>query len=147
MWTTVHREVSPWDAHIVAGRLQAEGVHAVVLFEHCIFLNWSKSMVYGMVPIQVPHGQAGAARQVLQSWRQGDYEAALAAELALPGEVRCPRCSGYQWQWRRDGWSRMFAVLMFVFPGGFFSPELSGRRCGHCGLRQSLAEMDGGEKP
>ena len=143
MWTTVHREISPWDAHIVAGRLQAEGVPAFVLFDNIMRLNWSNSLAYGMVPIQVPSRQADAARAVLQAWRDGEFDAALSAEQALPGDVHCPRCASYRWRWGRDGWASALAILCWGF-GFVFPPQPTGRRCTHCGLRQTLAEMDEG---
>ena len=144
MWITVHREISPWDAHIVAGLLQSEGVHAKVLFDQMMTLRWQTSLAYGMVQVQVPDAQAGQAQHILQAWRAGEYEAALARELGLPGAVRCPRCSGYRWRARRDGRSRLFATACLFVLGGIFPAELSGRQCGACGLRQTLKMMDEG---
>lgn len=143
MWTTVHREISPWDAHIVAGRLQAEGLNTCVLFDNIVRIDWSQSLSYGGVHVQVPDAELAHARQVLCALANGDYEADLAAELALPGDVRCPRCGSYRWRWRRGGYSSAFAVLCAAW-GAIFAPQLTGRRCGSCGLRQTLAEMDEG---
>lgn len=146
MWTTVHRETSPWDAHIVAGRLQAEGLRPYLHSIEHISVAWPYAMALGMVRVQVPSAEAAQAREVLQAWRQGEYDAALAVELALPPDtVRCPQCDGYRWRAMRNPWSRAVAVLcVFYFGGSVFPPELTGRRCRQCGLRQSLAQMDEG---
>ena len=104
-WITVHRETSPWDAHIVAGLLQSEGLTPFLHSVHHTSVAWLDSFVLGMVRVQVPQAQAEQARQVLQAWQQGDYHAALAAELALPEDVRCPRCHHYRWRATRSHWS------------------------------------------
>ena len=145
MWTTVHREISPWDAHIVAGRLAAEGLNPFLHSAQHVGVNWPFSLALGMVRVQVPAAEADQARQVLQAWRDGAYDAALADELALPGDVRCPRCDGYHWRPVRSGWSRAVSVAcLFYFGGSGFPPSPIGRRCGGCGGRQSLAVVDGG---
>ena len=148
MWVTVHREISPWDAHIVAGLLQAEGLNPFVHSAHHTSAAWLYSLTLGMVRVQVPQVQAEQAFQILHAWRQGEYHAALAAELALPEDVRCPRCRNYRWRAMRSHWSRALAVLLtFYFSGAAFPPELTGRRCRSCGLRQSLTAMDGAQTP
>ena len=145
MWTTVHREISPWDAHIVAGMLQAEGLTPFLHSVQHAGANWPMSLMLGMVRVQVPLAEADAARAVLQAWREGEYDAALSAEQALPGDVHCPRCQQYRWLTQRSGWSRMLDVFCgFFFSGSIFVPEVAGRRCGGCGLRQTPAEIDEG---
>ena len=145
MWTTVHREISPWDAHIVAGMLQAEGLTPFLHSVQHAGANWPMSLMLGMVRVQVPLAEADAARAVLQAWREGEYDAALSAEQALPGDVHCPRCQQYRWRVQRSGWARALDVACgCCFAGSIFVPEPTGRRCGGCGLRQTLAEMDAG---
>lgn len=136
VWVTVHTEVSPWDAQIVAGRLRAEGVSAIVLFDQWITLAWPKSLAYGLVPIQVPAEQIQAAREVLEIWRQGAWETALAHELQLDYDVDCPCCGAYRWLPLRAVGSQLLAVCMALLWGAAFVPELVGRRCGACGMRQ-----------
>ncbi|MFD1712020.1 DUF2007 domain-containing protein [Ottowia sp. GY511] len=143
MWTTVHREISPWDAHIVAGMLQAEGLTPFLHSVQHVGAYWPMSLMLGMVRVQVPLAEAEAARAVLQAWREGEFDAALSAEQALPGDVYCPRCAIYRWRWGRDGWASALATLCWGF-GCVFPPPPTGRRCTHCGLRQTLAEMDEG---
>ena len=145
MWTTVHREISAWDAHIVAGRLQAEGLSPFLHSAHHVGVNWPFSLALGMVRVQVSLAEADAARAVLQAWRDGDFDSALTAEQSLPGDVHCPRCQQYRWRTRRSGWSRALNVFCgFYFAGAIFPPAPTGRRCGGCGLRQTLTEMDEG---
>ena len=145
MWTTVHREISPWDAHIVAGRLRAEGLQPVLQSVEHVSVFWAMSLALGMVHVQVPTAEAAQARQVLQAWQQGDYDDALAAELSLPAVSHCPQCGSYRWRALRSVASRALAVVCTLYFGGAaFSPEVVGRRCRRCGLRQSLAEMNEG---
>jgi hypothetical protein len=62
MLMTVHREISPWDAHIVMGRLCAEGLHPSVLSANHISLMWPMSMMLGSVRTGRPCAMAGRAR-------------------------------------------------------------------------------------
>jgi hypothetical protein len=134
MLTTVHREISPWDAHIVMGRLRAEGLHPSLLSEHHISLVWPWSMVLGEVRIQVPQAEADHARAVLTDWREGLYQQALEDELGLPNATHCPRCQRVNWVAMRDGWSRALACVMWwFFRSPIFPPEITGRRCWACG--------------
>jgi Zn ribbon nucleic-acid-binding protein len=133
MLITVHREVSPWDAHIVMGRLRAEGLHPSLHSEHHIRMVWRFSMVLGMVQIQVPLAEAACARAVLDDWRAGLYQEAMERELGLPAEARCPQCQQYDWQPLRDIWWRLLACAMLFFWHAMFPPEVIGRRCRVCG--------------
>jgi len=129
MLTTVHREISPWDAHIVAGRLRVEGLHPSVQFEHHVRMVWKNSMAFGMVQIQVPLAEAAHAREVLADWRNGLYQEALEDELGLPGLARCPRCGRCNWLPLRDTSSRWLACVMLFL----LSLTIIGRRCRVCG--------------
>jgi hypothetical protein len=146
MLTTVHRETSPWDAHIVAGRLRAEGLHPSLFAEHWIGLHWCRSMAYGMVQIQVPAPEAAAARRVLDDWRAGHHHQALERELGLPATARCPHCAHYDWVPVRQRDARLLACVLF-FWGATIPPALAGRRCCACGHVERWGDFTAGPGP
>ncbi|MDR2153897.1 MAG: DUF2007 domain-containing protein, partial [Burkholderiaceae bacterium] len=71
MLITVHHEINPWDAHIIMGRLRAEGLHPSLLSEHHVRMNWLISTALGGVRIQVPLAEVDRARELLDAWRAG----------------------------------------------------------------------------
>jgi tetratricopeptide (TPR) repeat protein len=54
-------------AHIVRGRLEAEGLYAVVADENTVNANWFYSNFVGGVKVQVPESQVEAARRILHT--------------------------------------------------------------------------------
>jgi hypothetical protein len=146
MLTTVHRELSPWDAHIVMGRLHAEGLHPSLLAERHIGLIWSQSLMLGQVQIQVPLAEAARACEVLDNWRAGVYQDAMEEELGLPRSAHCPRCQSAHWVPVRDIWSRLLACVMFFWKANF-PPKMIGRRCRACGYVERWGRLDESAAP
>jgi len=75
------------EAHILVARLRYEGIDARVFDADFVRQDWFKMLVYGGFRIVVPEESATAARQILQSYRNG--------ELTLPDEdggTPCPNC-------------------------------------------------------
>ena len=133
MLITVHREITPWDAHIIVGRLRAEGLHPSLLSEYHVSAKWVFSTALGGVQIQVPLTEVACACKVLDDWRAGFYQEAMENELGLPNTARCPQCQHSDWVPMRDVWSRLLACVMWVFWSVNFPPEIIGRRCRACG--------------
>ena len=133
MLVTVHREINPWDAHIVRALLESEGVPATVGFEHHISANWCASLALGGVRVQVPMSFLDQARTVLDDWRRSVLARALEAEWGLPAEV-CPRCGADDWlAWRPMHFgSLLLLVLGFRFGIIFPWPRAVGRCCRQC---------------
>lgn len=71
-WCVVDRYVNAIDAHIVRGRLEAEGVPAMVGNEHLVTQNWLWSQALGGVVIRVPEGQLAQARQIIAALDKGE---------------------------------------------------------------------------
>ena len=84
-WRIVDRYVNAIEAHIVRGRLEAEGIPAVVGNEHLVTQNWLLSSVTGGVVVRVPAEMLEDARAVIAGIDDGEF--------AEPGET-CPRCGG-----------------------------------------------------
>jgi hypothetical protein len=129
---TVDRYVSPWDAHIVRGRLETEGLMAWVLNEHYIGVDWPSALALGLVRIVVPRLQEAQAREVMDALREGVFEAHLAAMLDEPGDS-CPRCGSFRSEVFRDWLGRaVVAAAAFVLHVIFPPPcEVRCRDCGH----------------
>jgi hypothetical protein len=72
-WRIVDRYVNAIDAHIVRGRLEAEGIPAEVGNEHLVTQNWLWSQAVGGVVIRVPAGRLADAREVIAALDKGEY--------------------------------------------------------------------------
>lgn len=65
------------DAHIAAGRLEAEGIQSWIMDEHLVQTDWLYSIAVGGIKVQVRPDDVSRAQEVLQR----DYS----HELDLPG--------------------------------------------------------------
>lgn len=65
--------LSPLEASIVAGRLEAEGIAVMLLDEHVVWNNQLQSQAVGGVKLLVKQPDREAARRVLDNIRRGEY--------------------------------------------------------------------------
>jgi hypothetical protein len=72
-WRVVDRYVNAIEAHIVRGRLEAEGIPAQVGNEHLVSQNWLWSQAVGGVVIRVPESRLTEARQVIAALDNGEF--------------------------------------------------------------------------
>lgn len=96
--------MTPIEAYIIKGRMEAEGIIAVVLFEHHIWAKWPLSHALGGVRLLVPHAMADAAHQITQGINSGEYEKILVEEQGL-STLTCPECGSskigvHVWLWK-----------------------------------------------
>jgi hypothetical protein len=91
MLITLSHYTNPLEAYIIQGRLAAESINSVILFEQHIWANWTSSLALGGVRLMVPVCELEQARSVLAEIAAGQYEAGLALELPT-SKQRCPRC-------------------------------------------------------
>jgi hypothetical protein len=131
---TVDRFTTPWEAHIVRGLLESEGVPAWLADEHQIGANWRMSQAFGGVRLQVPASYHAQALDVLAALRNGEYLSALEAQLQIPPN-RCPTCSSIDIRLLRSPSSVAFVIALFLFVGFFFPPAIGGQGCNGCGAR------------
>ncbi len=111
-------------AHVAAGRLQAEGLDAVIADANHAAADWLVMQALGGVKIRIPAEQYDAARAVLARVEAGDFalqpadtdgaapkadDAAFAPEGPVaPAPLKdpsCPVCHGpgqpwHSWRWR-----------------------------------------------
>jgi hypothetical protein len=111
MYTTVSIHTNPLEAYIYKGRLEAEGIEGLVLFEHHIWAKWSVSHALGCVRLLAPSNMIEQASQVVRAVQAGEYEAILIAQQGL-SQHACPRCGStnngvHAWLWK--------LALVFLF--------------------------------
>ena len=104
MYTLVSTHMTPVEAYIIKGRLEADGVIGVVLFEHHVWANWSLSTALGGVRLLVPHAMADSAREVARQINSGEYEKLLIEEQGM-SVLSCPNCGStntgaHVWLWK-----------------------------------------------
>lgn len=83
---TVAVTTSPWEAHVLRGLMESEGIPAVLFNEHHVWANWSMSQALGGVEIQVPAEFAPSAAGVLDHRTKGLYFSALTEAFSARGE-------------------------------------------------------------
>ena len=82
----------PYQAHLAKGKLEAEGIPAIVLDEHLVQINFNFSQAIGGVKVQVPEAALDEAREILKADHLEKLSAADEAKLEpAPHEV-CPKC-------------------------------------------------------
>lgn len=88
---TVTTTTNPIEAHIIRGRLEAEGIPAFVLFEHHVWANWWMSQALGGVRVQVPESYVEQAKAVLADIEQDTFQTEL-DQQQNQDVLTCPNC-------------------------------------------------------
>lgn len=155
-YRTVARYDTALEAHLAAGRLQTEGIDAVIADEHYVTINWMMAGALGGVKIRVPAEQAEAAAAVLAQLQAGEFALSAVSDTgdspaieplsahtpnapAPAPDPHCPRCDGIAqphrgWRWRLS----MLLVHAFTLPVPF--KEKQAWRCAECGKRWRTQE-------
>jgi len=89
MLVTIGHYLNPIEAHIIRGRLEAEGMPAYVQHEHHIWAKWTLSLALGFVKVQVNSQDANAALTIIEQIQAGEF--ALIDEDESETHC-CPRC-------------------------------------------------------
>ncbi|HPF72001.1 MAG: DUF2007 domain-containing protein [Lysobacteraceae bacterium] len=79
--TIARTEMAP-EAHILRGRLEAEGIPAFIQHEHHVTMDWLVSNALGGVRLQVPVEYAQEAVAILRAIRDGELKLAGGANVA-----------------------------------------------------------------
>ena len=114
-----------WEAEIVVGRLQAEGIDAQLRDQHIVSTNWLYSNAVGGVKVMVPHDQLEMARSILEAPIE-EYE-----EDTPPGWGSCIECGSTDLEpitSRRSAW---ISYLLLGFPLFAAKRKLHCLKCGH----------------
>ena len=131
--TTVETFISPWDAHIAKGRLEAEGIPVFIVHEHHIWANWIYSQALGGVKLQVPTNYAEEALKVIRSHIKGEYESSLPDELAEHNGNMCSKCGSTDF---KSKYPIALVVLVILTLGLFaiiFPLRKDRHSCRNCG--------------
>lgn len=128
------------DAHIIKGRLEAEGIPALVQDDQYITMDWMLSAALGGVKVSVPEPYQEAAIAILQSTESNTFERSLTNNEALLSQpeaeflpeipMQCPVCEGFSIS--RIEWLRQLSLIILFM---FHSPLAFSQRhysCDHC---------------
>ena len=106
-WVTIQHFYHPTEAHIVAGRLESEGIPVFLLGINHVTANWLMATALGGIQLQVPGSLEDEARQIL-----ADAAPAESAEEEL-----CPSCGSSNISVLGGSWRFAFlAVHLFSIP-------------------------------
>lgn len=78
MYTTVASYIDPIEAHVVCGRLRAEGFTVYVADAHSTLGNWDWRLAIGGAKVRVLGSEFVQARELVRALDRGEY--ALTAE-------------------------------------------------------------------
>lgn len=132
MPVTIATFLDPAEAHIVCGRLQAEGIAASVAFDGHVGANWPLALALGGVAVQVPASQFADAAGILQAYAAGEYAGDVDA---ITGDVPavCTACGGEECIARVPAAQKALAVALFLFGGATFPTRQDDVVCARCG--------------
>jgi hypothetical protein len=135
---TVSAFREPYEAHLFRGRLEAEGIFALVLHEYWIGNEWPMSVAFGGVKVQVLQGQYEAAREIERACCRGEYRGFLREELGDLDDAVCPHCGGTEYRQRRPIIRAALAIMVSLTLGSVVPPTGWILRCKGC-LREYRA--------
>jgi len=102
MYRTVAAYPDPLLAHIVRGRLEAEGIAAWVADEHSVLMNWDWRVALGGAKVRVATEQFAEAREVVRELDRGAFF------IATDEDDSVPAC--------RETWSSRLACFALLAP-------------------------------
>ncbi len=111
----IDRYESPWEAHIAAGRLEAEGIDPFVAHQYHIWAYWPLSLALGWVKIHVWEAEEEEARKLLEYHRTGYFQDLLLDWFPELDEEVCPECRGREIVKTLPVRERVLCMLLFPF--------------------------------
>ncbi len=122
----------PLEAHILMGRLEADGIPTFLSSEYHVSLQWHLSLALGGVRISVPETVESEALSVLRRLETTTmYEVALEQEVGVFESRSCPNC-GSQLTSATQG--RLALTMFYAFLLAFPVPFTHHRhKCNSCG--------------
>lgn len=106
----------PYKAHLAKGKLEAEGISAVVLDEHLVQIDWVLSQAIGGVKIQAPEENLDQARDILGADYIDELSAVEEAQLEPTPDEVCPKCGSDQISLHRYSLWSLIPSLLFLLP-------------------------------
>lgn len=138
MLTTAATTTDFIQAHIIRGRLEAEGLHPSVAFEHHIRMNWFISNALGGVRVQVPPSEQKQALYIVQQINANSYQALLEEQQETQDDLCCPACGSKDVRRSRFTESLALVVLWFMMlPIPFQTGAYNCQSCKHHWVSQA----------
>ncbi len=126
-WTTISRYDHPTNAHIAAGKLEAEGIPVFLLGINHASANWLLSNALGGIQLQVPADCVDEAKRLLAETVENEAS-----------DENCPRCgSGNTSPMNNSRKIAFLAIHLFSIPLPWGSCR---RHCGDCGHEWAVDE-------
>jgi len=129
---TVSAFREPYEAHLLRGRLEAEGVPAFVVHEYYIANDWTRSLALGGVKVQVHRDFYGEAREVELACRNGEFRALLQEAEGDLDDPACPACGRTAYRKRLPVQNGALAIAALFMLGIVVPPTGWIYRCEGC---------------
>jgi hypothetical protein len=120
----------PYEAQLVRGKLEAEGIPAIVQDEHLVQMNWTYSQAIGGVKVQVPEEALERARQILVEGQGVEFGTTEDSVEEPDEEDICPKCGSSSTFPRPYSLSSIALSIIYCLPI-FWRKE--GKVCRNCG--------------
>ena len=119
---TVASYFHPTEAHIAAGRVEAEGIPVHLHGINHVSANWLLAVALGGVKLQVPSQFVNQAREVLET----EYE------MGEDELEKCPECGSSDITSHTSSWKlSILAIHLLYIPLPWRKDQAQCRDCGH----------------
>lgn len=130
---TIASFINPWDAYLAKGKLEDEGIPALIADEYHVWANWIYAQALGGVKIQVFEENASAANDILSSLAQGRYAEELKSEYPDLDANNCPQCGSDRYKSRMPFGFMLLAILTLGILSIIFPLRRDSHQCLRCG--------------
>lgn len=117
-------------AHLAKGKLETEGIHAVVADEYLVGINWMYSQAIGGVKVQVPERDLEGAKNILEADYSENIKAIENAYSETDSENICPKCGSSTISLRPYSIWSLIPSLLFLLSIFFRRKKWACQRCG-----------------
>lgn len=115
-----------YEAYLVKGQLETEGIPAIVADEYLVGVNWMYSYAIGGVKVKVPENVLDKAREIITSYQN---EENITEKRDMDN---CLKCSSTSISANRYSLWSLIPTLVFLFPIFFRRKKWV---CDSCGLK------------
>lgn len=123
--STICRFTDPIQAHIVKGRLEAEGIYDYLANEHHIWAKWTISNALGGVELQVYNNDKKKELEIIDSIHAGEFE--------IEGDhIICEKCTSKLTKGNKLSYKISFFIFFtFGIPLPFSNQKYICTNCGY----------------
>lgn len=129
-WVVVDNFIDVIHADIVRGRLEAEGIPAILGNRHLVTAEWLYSQAMGGVQIMVPREQVDEAREIIAQIDSGEF---ADIDEALRQDDSCNACGTTLVRKTSISWKLALFIGHFLFLPLPFSKN--NFHCPHCSAK------------